>query len=78
MFAAVAWQRSGTSKHDLHIGGVLSVFDAACSLQEEHEGEEVDFDQSYFFPEWKEKSEQVTEPTQSDFEAELRRAAAAA
>jgi len=34
-----------------------------CVLQQHHEGEEVDFDESYFFPEWKDTpQEQEAEP----------------
>ncbi|KAL3132824.1 hypothetical protein ABBQ38_006749 [Trebouxia sp. C0009 RCD-2024] len=46
--------------------------------KEKHEGEEVDFDQAYFFPEWKEPSAHEADPAQSDFEIELRLAASAA
>ena len=49
-----------------------------CCSQEKHEGEEVDFDQAYFFPEWKEPSAQEADRAQSDFEVELRLDASAA
>ena len=51
---------------------------SAVAPQEKHEGEEVDFDQSYFFPEWKDPLTLKAEPAQSDFEVELRLAASAA
>ena len=45
-------------------------------MQEEHEGEEVDFDESYFFPEWKDT--QQKQEAQEQSAVALGRAAAAA
>ena len=66
---------------DLTIMLVRQNVTKCCYLQEKHEGEEVDFDQSYFFPEWKEHSEDVQASiadSDSAFETELRLAASAA